>query len=59
MLGSAFLGIIFWCLYGGSVAVRIVNNRNYSFGNRHTTSAYDSINDSNHNGRETDSLLRN
>ena len=55
MFGSAILGIIFWCLYGSSAAIRIVNNRNY---NEHT-SAYDTINSSTTNVRETDSLLRN
>ena len=59
MFGSAILGIIFWCLYGSSAAVRIVNNRNYSLGNRAPTSAYDSINNETPTGRETDSLLRN
>jgi len=55
MFGSAILGVIFWCLYGGSAAIRIVNNRN--FGGH--TSAYDSINNETPTGRETDSLLRN
>ena len=28
MTGSAMIGILFWCCYGSSKVIRIVNNRN-------------------------------